>query len=78
MTTDFTNNPVLLDVRNLDVHYVSSNGAPPARALEDVSFVLREGEMLGIVGESGCGKTTLMLSLMRLLLPTNYEQTVIL
>lgn len=67
MTTDFTNKPVLLDVRNLDVHYVSGNGAPPARALEEVSFVLREGEMLGIVGESGCGKTTLMLSLMRLL-----------
>jgi oligopeptide/dipeptide ABC transporter ATP-binding protein len=67
MTTDFTHNPVLLDVRNLDVHYVSSAGQAPARALEDISFSLREGEMLGVVGESGCGKTTLMLSLMRLL-----------
>jgi peptide/nickel transport system ATP-binding protein len=67
MTTDFTHNPVLLDVRDLDVHYVSSADQPPARALEDVSFILREGEMLGVVGESGCGKTTLMLSLMRLL-----------
>jgi peptide/nickel transport system ATP-binding protein len=66
MTDKFANAPILLDVRNLDVHYVSPN-QPPARALEDVSFVLREGEMLGIVGESGCGKTTLMLSLMRLL-----------
>jgi peptide/nickel transport system ATP-binding protein len=35
--------------------------------VEDVSFILREGEILGLVGESGCGKTTLMLSLMRLL-----------
>jgi peptide/nickel transport system ATP-binding protein len=36
-------------------------------AVENVSFTLREGEVLGLVGESGCGKTTLMLSLMRLL-----------
>jgi peptide/nickel transport system ATP-binding protein len=63
---DFVNAPILLDVRSLDVHYVTP-GQPPARALEDVSFVLREGEVLGVVGESGCGKTTLMLSLMRLL-----------
>jgi peptide/nickel transport system ATP-binding protein len=58
--------PVVLDVQHLDVHYVSAD-QPPARALEDISFVLREGEILGVVGESGCGKTTLMLSLMRLL-----------
>jgi oligopeptide/dipeptide ABC transporter ATP-binding protein len=66
MTNDFANTPTLLDVRNLDVHYVAP-GQPPARALENVNFVLREGEVLGLVGESGCGKTTLMLSLMRLL-----------
>jgi peptide/nickel transport system ATP-binding protein len=58
--------PPLLDVRNLAVDYVTA-GKPPAHALEGVSFGLRQGEMLGIVGESGCGKTTLMLSLMRLL-----------
>jgi peptide/nickel transport system ATP-binding protein len=57
---------VLLDVRELSVDFVSEN-QPPAHAVEKVSFILREGEMLGIVGESGCGKTTLMLSLMRLL-----------
>ncbi|MBI1877915.1 MAG: ABC transporter ATP-binding protein, partial [Chloroflexi bacterium] len=60
--------PLLLDVRNLSVHFVNP-GQPPARALQDVSFVLHEGEMLGVVGESGCGKSTLMLSLMRLLAP---------
>ncbi|MCL4868716.1 MAG: ABC transporter ATP-binding protein [Anaerolineae bacterium] len=38
-----------------------------AHALTDISFTLREGEVLGVVGESGCGKTTLMLSLLRLL-----------
>jgi peptide/nickel transport system ATP-binding protein len=64
--TDFTHAPVLLDVRNLSVDFVGA-GQSPARAVEDVGFVLREGEMLGVVGESGCGKTTLMLSLMRLL-----------
>ncbi len=60
--------PILLDVRHLSVDFESRDGdAPPARAVNDVSFTLREGEMLGLVGESGCGKTTLMLSLMRLL-----------
>jgi peptide/nickel transport system ATP-binding protein len=63
---DFARAPVLLDVRHLSVDYVSS-GQPPAHAVEGVSFLLREGEILGLVGESGCGKTTLMLSLMRLL-----------
>ncbi len=63
---DFTRAPILLDVRQLSVDYVSP-GQPPAHAVEDVSFVLREGEILGLVGESGCGKTTLMLSLLRLL-----------
>ncbi len=58
--------PLVLDVRDLSVDYVSA-GKPPAHALEKVSFQLHQGEMLGIVGESGCGKTTLMLSLMRLL-----------
>ncbi len=58
--------PLVLDVRNLSVDYITA-GKPPAHALEKVSFQLHPGEMLGIVGESGCGKTTLMLSLMRLL-----------
>lgn len=57
---------LILDVRDLSVDYVTT-GKPPAHALEKVSFQLRKGEMLGVVGESGCGKTTLMLSLMRLL-----------
>lgn len=56
----------LLTVRDLSVDYVTK-GKAPAHALEAVSFTLHQGEVLGIVGESGCGKTTLMLSLMRLL-----------
>ncbi len=66
---NLTDSPLLLEVRNLSVDFVTP-GRPPAHALEDVSFTLREGEMLGVVGESGCGKTTLMLSLMRLLSAT--------
>ncbi len=63
---NLTDSPLLLEVRNLSVDFVSPDQLP-ARALENVSFTLREGEILGVVGESGCGKTTLMLSLMRLL-----------
>ena len=58
--------PTLLDVRGVTVEFVAK-GQPPARAVADVSFRLRKGEMLGLVGESGCGKTTLMLALLRLL-----------
>lgn len=57
---------VVLDVQNLSIHYVQE-GKSPARAVENISFQLRAGELIGLVGESGCGKTTLMLSLLRLL-----------
>ncbi|GAB1470014.1 dipeptide/oligopeptide/nickel ABC transporter permease/ATP-binding protein [Chloroflexota bacterium] len=56
----------LLEVQNLSIHYVTE-GRQPARAVENVSLTLRKGELLGLVGESGCGKTTLMLSLLKLL-----------
>lgn len=61
--------PVLLEVEHLSTYFLVEN-EPPARALVDINFTLHEGEVLGVVGESGCGKTTLMLSLMRLL-PAN-------
>ncbi|MCI0399319.1 MAG: ABC transporter ATP-binding protein [Chloroflexi bacterium] len=61
--------PVLLEVSHLSTDFLI-DGGPPSHALVDVSFTLREGEVLGLVGESGCGKTTLMLSVMRLL-PAN-------
>ncbi|HCR70206.1 MAG TPA: hypothetical protein DIW23_02080 [Anaerolineae bacterium] len=56
----------LFEVQNLSIHYVGE-GKAPAHAVEDVSFTLKEGELMGLVGESGCGKTTLMLALLRLL-----------
>jgi len=55
----------LLQVRNLTVEYQTAAGT--YRAVEDLSFHLEQGKALGIVGESGCGKTTAMLALMRLL-----------
>jgi peptide/nickel transport system ATP-binding protein len=54
-----------MDVQNLSVNYV--NDGKVAKAVHNVSFRLHEGELLGLVGESGCGKTTLMMALMRLL-----------
>src|SRR4029078_10878246 len=56
----------LLDIRNLTTEFITDDGAV-LRAVEDVSFTLERGEALGLVGESGCGKTTAMLTLLRLL-----------
>ncbi len=55
----------LLQVENLSVRYATRAG--DVSAVDDVSFDLARGEVLGVAGESGCGKTTLALSLLRLL-----------
>ncbi len=57
----------LLEVQNLSVGYHTQKGY--LHAVEDVSFSLEEGKSFGFVGESGCGKTTLGMALMRLLPP---------
>lgn len=56
----------LLRVRDLRTYFVSEFGMGLARAVDGVSFDLRAGETLGIVGESGCGKTVTGLSILRL------------
>jgi peptide/nickel transport system permease protein len=61
-----TSPDVLLEVKNLSIDYINQD-KPPAHAVENVSFTLKKGELIGLVGESGCGKTTLMLGLLRLL-----------
>jgi oligopeptide/dipeptide ABC transporter ATP-binding protein len=59
----------LLQVSDLQTHYVSFAGERVIKAVDRVSFTLEEGQTLGIVGESGCGKTTTCLSIVGLLPP---------
>ncbi len=56
----------LLSVKNLSTEFRSPL-SPVARALENVSFDVMPGQTVGLVGESGCGKTTTLMSIMRLL-----------
>ena len=56
---------VLLEVDHLVTEFDTDEGR--VRAVDDISFTAREGETLGIVGESGCGKSVTALSIMRLL-----------
>src|SRR5438128_9313804 len=58
----------LLTVKGLKTHFQTQEGT--VRAVDGVDFTLGEGESLGLAGESGCGKTTAALSIMRLL-PSN-------
>ena len=74
---DARNGGPLLEVEHLRVLFPVKAGAIVPRtvghvhAVDDVSFALREGETLGIVGESGCGKTTLIRALVRLIAATD-------
>ena len=55
----------LLEVRDLRTHFDTLSG--PARSVDGVSYTVRAGQTLGVVGESGCGKSVTALSIMRLL-----------
>ena len=59
--------PPLLAVERLQTHFPTSQGV--LRAVDGVSFTLERGEVLGLVGESGCGKSVTSLSIMRLVPP---------
>jgi oligopeptide/dipeptide ABC transporter ATP-binding protein len=61
--------PPLLQVSDLRTHFFTFGGTRVVKAVDGVSFSLEAGETLGLVGESGCGKTTACLSLVRLLPP---------
>ena len=60
----------LLDVQNLTIAYHTTGG--PVVAVDDISFSLEKGKSMGIVGESGCGKTTIGMSLLGLLPENGY------
>src|ERR1700731_4688884 len=57
----------LLEIKNLQTHFPTRAGM--VRAVDGVSFCLDRGELLGLVGESGCGKSITALSIMRLISP---------
>jgi oligopeptide transport system ATP-binding protein len=66
----------LLDVKNLKVHFPVKHGLfsrvnAHVKAVDDVSFAIEPGETLGLVGESGCGKTTLGRAIVKLVEPTD-------
>ncbi len=73
----FTPNPdYLLQVRNLKQYFPISTGflkTTMLKAVDDISFDIKRGETLGLVGESGCGKTTVGRTLLHLYKPTDGE-----
>lgn len=71
MSKQLNDNDVLLEVRNLKKHFVSKHGLlgqhiTRVQAVDGVSFKIRRGETLGLVGESGCGKSTTGRTIIRL------------
>ena len=74
-----TNGEILLEVRNLRKYYPVTKGfifqrqVGAVKAVDDLSFFIRKGETLGLVGESGCGKTTTGRVILRLQEPTQGE-----
>ena len=70
------NNTPLVDIRHLK-EYFNINVGPfqtkPLKAVDDVSFTIQKGETLGLVGESGCGKTTVGRTILQLYKPTGGE-----
>ena len=71
MSSEKKNNDYLLEVEHLKQYFPVHQGFStiPLKAVDDISFAIRPGETLGLVGESGCGKTTVGRTLLRLYQP---------
>lgn len=69
------NKPPILNVKNLKMHFTTGKGRKKSsiKAVDDISFSIYEGETFGLVGESGCGKTTTGRTIIRLYNPTDGE-----
>ncbi|KXG76521.1 ABC transporter ATP-binding protein [Thermotalea metallivorans] len=72
------NNEILIEVKNLKKYFPIRKGffgghTQYVKAVDDVSFFIRKGETLGLVGESGCGKSTTGRTIIRLYKPTDGE-----
>src|ERR1044072_1596464 len=70
-----TDHQQLVEVRGLVKHFPVENSDEVVRAVDVVSFEIFRGETLGLVGESGCGKSTVGRCLLRLIEPTTGEVT---
>ena len=73
---EMNKNQPLIEVKNLKQYFPISMGmfkTKPLKAVDDVSFTINKGETLGLVGESGCGKTTVGRTLLHLYKPTAGE-----
>src|SRR5258708_6870500 len=68
-----TNNQQLVEVRGLVKYFAVENSDDVVRAVDGISFEIFQGETLGLVGESGCGKSTAGRCLLRLIEPTAGE-----
>src|SRR3990167_8005213 len=77
--TDKSKNPVLLEVKGLKKHFPIKRGilfskqVGAVKAVDGLDLFVREGETLGMVGESGCGKSTTGRLILRLIEPTEGE-----
>ena len=74
--SEIKKNTPLIEVKNLKEHFpiqVSALKTKPLKAVDGVSFTINRGETLGLVGESGCGKTTVGRTLLHLYKPTDGE-----
>ncbi|MFW9987787.1 MAG: ABC transporter ATP-binding protein [Candidatus Odinarchaeota archaeon] len=68
-----SSNHIILDVKDLTTYFYTEEGI--VRAVENVSFRVYEGEVLGLVGETGCGKSVTALSIVQLIRPPGKRET---